>query len=165
MIYALLIPRVGGNFIIKTYCTNKNPHFISLLYMATCKFKKVKIFKSTRNIWSPEIYIVGISKFKLSDLEINNLFEIANSLTRGEIVYPINRLSEKYVMEYEHINSQITAQYIEIKKLFIYFANDYEFFQSEKKYISEILDKKNGLWIKKFMPFLLPDIKKYYSMK
>ena len=165
MIYALLIPRVGGNFIIKTYFSNKNPHFISLLYMATCKFKKVKIFKSTRNIWSPEIYIVGISKFKLSDLEINNLFEIANSLTRGEIVYPINRLSEKYVMEYEHINSQITAQYIEIKKLFIYFANDYEFFQSEKKYISEILDKKNGLWIKKFMPFLLPDIKKFYSMK
>ena len=71
LIYGLLIPRIGGNFIIKTLANNINAQFLALLYVAFMKYEKVYIYKASQNFWSSEIYIVGINFYGLNEDETN----------------------------------------------------------------------------------------------
>ena len=96
LIYGLLFPRVGGNFIIKTHSINYDIQFLSLLYTCCAKFDKVYIVKASRNIWSSEMYVVGINKKKLDNDEISNLFSIEKSMLTENIKYPVNHIIDSF---------------------------------------------------------------------
>jgi len=154
MLYALLLPRVGGNFVIKTFSTNFDLQFLSLLYISCSKFDKLHIFRSSRNIWSPEIYIVGISKRAMSSEEEQNLLNISKKLSQGKIIYPVKHISADFGLEYEYHTQTIITAYTEIKKFFVYLARNYEFFNQIKEKILQALNQKNKLWLKKYMKHL-----------
>lgn len=162
LIYSMLLPRVGGNFVIKLLSTNADLLFISLLYCTTCRYEKVYVFKSSRNIWSSEIYIVGINKKEINKNDHDNLLKIFQGLDNNKIIYPVDKLDEYFFMEYIYINEITLLNYSKIKKFFIHMAHDHQFFIKEKNKLSKILDKKNVYWLDKYMKFI-PNIADNYK--
>lgn len=167
MLYSILIPREGGNFVIKSYAVNYNLQFLSLLYLASCKFEKLYIFRASRNIWSPEIYVVGIGKKKISDKEVSNLFEIAKGLEEGKVLYPTSKVGADFSLEYEYHTQNVTRMYSEIKKFFVYLARNPEEFKKEQPNLDEFIHRKNIIWLKDNMKHLDGYKEKYikYSKK
>jgi hypothetical protein len=155
LIYGLLIPRVGGNFILKTYATNFDMQYISLLYTACAKYDKLYVFHSSRNFWSPELYIVGIGKKELHQTEINALLSIANKLNKGDIVYPVDFVSANFGLEYEFYTQNIIESYTQIKKFIVYLARNPDIYESVKQKLIEAIERKNKIWMEKYIPHLL----------
>lgn len=151
LIYCLLLPRLGGNFVIKTYATNFDMLYLSLVYTACVKYDKVYIFRSSRNFWSPEIYIVGIGKKKLKELEIKALFEIADGLTKDKITYPIDFISAEFGLEYEYYMQHIIKSYTDVKKFIVYLARNKKVYDKVRNELIEYFEKKNKMWMKKYL--------------
>jgi hypothetical protein len=148
LLYGLLIPREGGNFILKSFATNFNLQYLSLLNVASCKFKKLYFFRSSRNIWSPEIYIIGINKKKLSDSEILNLFSIAKGLEENKVIYPIERISTNFLLEYEYNTQNIINMFTEIKTFWVYLLRNPKAFADVKEKLDKFINRKNIIWIR-----------------
>ena len=165
-LYALLIPRKGGNFIIKTFAGNFNLQFLSFFYIAHSKYEKLHIFKSSRNIWSPEVYIVGIGNKGLTEEEENILLDVSKSMSKGKVVYPIDYINADCVLEHEYYTSIIIENYIKVKKFFVYLAQNYNFFREIKPRLENSLDKKNVKWLEKYMDHLenAGDSYKHYKL-
>lgn len=145
LFYALLLVKPGGNFVIKTYAINYNLRFLSLLYIITCHYEKVYLFKSRRNIWSPEIYVVGVNHKGLDQKEITNLFKIYENKN----LYPVKKIPDKFILEYlGHIDNFVNI-YTNIKKLFVYFVKHPDKFNQEE--IMKNIDKQNKNWLKKYL--------------
>ncbi|ARF10906.1 FtsJ-like methyltransferase [Hokovirus HKV1] len=151
ILYGLLIPRLGGNFIMKTIASNYSPQFIYLVYIASIKFEHVYIFKSNNNFWSQEIYIVGINKYEINEEETKILFDIIQKLEKKEIWYPIKHISDDFCNRYDDIMKYILEQFKTTKILFTFLIDYEELFEKNRKYISNIVYKKNAKWLKKFM--------------
>jgi len=166
MLYALLLPKVGGNFVIKTYSVNFNLQFVSLLFTACAKYEQLYIFRSSRNIWSSEMYIVGINKKELTKKEEDNLLNISYKMSQGEIVYPVDRIPAEFGLEYEYHTQTLIGKFTEIKKFFVYLARNYKFFLSIKENLFSSLDRKNKIWLDKYMkhlPNVASEYKKFYE--
>lgn len=166
MLYALLFPRIGGNFIIKTFALNYDIQFLSLLYTAKHIYENVFIFRASRNLWSPEIYIIGKNKRKINKEQEDILLKMAERIDKGDKVYPINYLPIEFVMEFEYYTQHIIKSYTKIKKLFVYFARNQKMYETNKDLISKAIDRKNILWLNYHMRHLeYPGrkYKKYYS--
>lgn len=154
LIYAMLLVKVGGNFVIKLLSTNADLLFMSLLYCTSCRFDNVYIFKSSRNIWSSEIYIVGIGKKKILNDDENNLIKIFKGLNKNKVTYPVKSVGNDFFMEYAYVNNITLVAYSKIKKFFTYLAYDNELFVKEKNNIADVLDKKNIFWLNRYMNFI-----------
>lgn len=151
MLYAILFPKTGGNFIIKSYSTNHNLLYLSLLYTACHFYDKIITFKSNTNFWSPEIYIIGIGKKPMSKSDIDTFLSIVYNLTKNKIQYPIDDLPTDFCMMYEKIMYNYVSEYTDIKKFFVFLSKNEELFNSNKDKLSNIIDKKNKEWINKYM--------------
>lgn len=149
MLYAILFPRIGGNFIIKTFIANDNKIYLSLIYIAYCIYEKIYIYKSNINFWSPEIYIVGINKKNHVENEIL-LFELAKKPS-NEAFYPVNEISDDFIYNYVKISNNIIKNYTYIKKFFVFLVINKDIFNSNKKLITSILYQKNNEWIDKYI--------------
>lgn len=161
MLYAMLIPREGGNFIIKSVAVNYNLQFLSLLYLASCKCEKLFIFRSSRNVWSPEIYIVGVNKKKLSELETTNLFKIAKALEEDTVIYPTPTIGAEFSLEYEYHTQTVTGMFSDIKKFFVYLARNPEEFKKEQENLESFVHRKNIVWLQENMNFIKHVKEKY----
>lgn len=150
LLYCLLIPREGGNFILKSpnVSFKENRQIISLIYLASCKYDKLYMFRSSRNIWSPEAYIVGINKKEISQKEINNLLQIAEGLEQNKIIYPIKNMSHSFLVEFEYYSQEFVNSYVDIKKIFVYLARHPDDFEKTKKYIDKYINIKNVEWMR-----------------
>lgn len=163
LFYALVIPRIGGNFVIKTYATNHNKLYLALLQVIICYYDKTIVFKSSRNIWSPEIYIVGIGKHKMSKEFVENILTIAKNLSNSNYTYPISYMNDSFLSEYEYITNHIVDAYVDIKKIFVFLARNYDLFKNDKQSIEQILDDKNKYWLTKYFNHL-PNIGSTYTI-
>jgi hypothetical protein len=151
MIYAILLPRVGGNFVIKTLAANFDIQYLSLIYAACAKYDKLYVFHSSRNFWSHEVYLIGIGKKELQKDEIDNLLTIAKELDNGRIVYPVDFVSANFGLEYEFYIQNIIENHVEIKKFISYLARNPDVFEELKPKFTETFDIKNKLWIDKYL--------------
>jgi len=154
LLYALLLPRIGGNFVVKTYATNYNTQFLSLLYVCCYKYNSMYIYRSSRNIWSPEIYIVGKGKKELTDKEIKILFDIALSAEKNKIKYPVEYIPTEFGYEFEYHSRNIINRFSDIKKFWTYLARYPDKFNLAKEDINNAINKKNKLWLNNYMPYL-----------
>ena len=162
LLYALLLPRKGGNFIIKTFSLNFNKQFLSLLYVAVNLYENVYIYRSSRNLWSPEIYIVGINKNFLNNADANHLLMISKNLEKGIITYPVNYLPAEFGLEFEFYGQKVAEMFFQIKKLFVYFTRNEVDFKKNQSYLIDSINKKNELWILEHMNHL-ENIKNEYK--
>jgi hypothetical protein len=151
MLYALLIPRIGGNFIMKTIASNYNKQFLFLVYFATCRFEKVIIFKSNNNFWSQEIYVIGINNQGLSDKETKMLFNIFKGLEEEKILYPDIEISNEFCKFYNEIMTEILEQFKMTKKFFVFLIDHDSVFEQSNKLLSDSVYKKNSKWLKQYM--------------
>ena len=151
LIYALLIPRIGGNFIVKTFATNYNLTYLSLLYTLTSIYEKIFVFKSNTNFWSPEIYIVGINKNNFTDENRKLLFDFSKKISENKIVYPINQIPDSFCEEYEHIMYNFILQYTDIKKLFVFLATNIQIYKSNLNLMKQVIDERNRKWLNKYI--------------
>lgn len=152
MIYALLLPRTGGNFIIKSFATNYNTIYLSLLYIAQNFYEKIYLFKSNINFWSPEIYIVGINKKELNKTDTETILEFAKQLKMGQkIFYLVNVIPENFCKTYEQITYNYIGQFVDIKKFFIFLANNIDIFNLNRDMITKILVDRNKKWIETYI--------------
>jgi cap2 methyltransferase len=149
MIYALLFPRVGGNFIIKTYAVNYNLQFLAFLMVACSRYEKLFFFRSSRNFWSPEMYVVGIGNKGLSDDEKNKLLDIVKAMDKGEILFPMEYIPSEFGIEYEYYTHHIINIFVEIKKFFVYLARNQDKLEEMKDDIEKAFIAKNKYWLKK----------------
>jgi len=150
--YALLIPKVGGSFVIKSFAANDNKLYLSLLAIICEKYETVKVFKSNTNFWSPEVYIIGQNKKKISDKELQVLKECLDNLNKKkDNKYPIEKIPEKFLDEYNKIMYNVIAFAADIKKFFVFLSLNQELFNKNKDNINKIIDQKNKEWIKKYI--------------
>jgi hypothetical protein len=173
MIYAILLPRIGGNFVIKTFALNFSVQFISLINAAINIFEKVYVFRSSRNIWSPEMYIVGINKLKLNEKQEQIFLDIAKSLdtsnnSDNKILYPTNYMPLEVGLEFEHYTQQIIDKFARIKKMFVYFSYNTDIYEKYKIGIEHALDQKNIRWLDRHMSDVITDVttgyRNYYNI-
>lgn len=151
LLYALLIPRIGGNFIVKTYATNFDMQYLSLLYTICAKYEKMYVFRSSRNFWSPEIYIVGVGRKKIDDAEIEALLNIGTQLTKGVVMYPTNFVSADFSLEYEFYMQNIIEMYTQVKKFIVYLARNPDILNKTKQKLIDAFERKNKIWIEKYL--------------
>ena len=154
LLYALLLPRVGGNFIIKTHSSNYDKQFLSLIYIIRKKYNKLLIFKSNSNFWSQEVYFVGIGRHSLTKKETNDLIEIADMLDLGKTIYPVKEIPTEFIKEYNVYIYNIIVQSSDIKKLFIFLTKNKQLFDENKEKLQNIISQKNKEWLATYMPFL-----------
>lgn len=149
LIYAMLIPRMGGNFIMKTFYTNIDKQYLSLLYIILSVYKKVYVVKSNTNFWSPEIYIVGIDFLGLDEQNNGILWRLVEELTKKDrIVYSINNLPKNFLMYYEQIMQYIASTFSANKKFFVWLSKNQK---KNKERIRRMIRKKNNKWLERFM--------------
>jgi len=146
LFYNLLIPRKGGNFILKTHATNIDLQFFSLLYIVYCKYEKIYFFRSSVNFYSPEIYIIGKNFKGINSNEENNLLQIFKS---KDILYPVNNISDKFIKKYIKYMLEFIRNYKNIKTKFVYFMKNPDVYQKLEKMINKIIDVANKMWIKR----------------
>lgn len=149
LIYALLLPRKGGNFIIKTYAVNYNLQFLAFLMVACTQYDKLFLFRSSRNFWSPEMYVIGVGNKGLSNEEKEKIMNIAKAMDRGEILYPIEYIPSEFGIEYEYYTQQIINIFVEIKKFFVYLSRNQDKLTQASEDIEEAFKKKNEHWLLK----------------
>ncbi|ARF12159.1 FtsJ-like methyltransferase [Klosneuvirus KNV1] len=150
--YALLIPKVGGSFVIKSFAANDNRLYISLLAIICEKYETVKVFKSNTNFWSPEVYIIGQNKKNISDKELKVLKECLNNLNqKKDNKYPIEKIPEKFLDEYNKIMYKVITFAADIKKFFVFLSLNQELFSKNKDNINKIIDQKNKEWVNKYI--------------
>jgi len=154
IIYALLLPKVGGNFIIKTYTTNYSIKLLSYLALICSRYDKMFIYRSSRNIWTSEVYIVGINNKGLRQDEIDLILSLAKEYSTGNFIYPIKYIPTEFGYEYEyHIKNMIDI-YSDIKKIWTYMARRKDIFDRLKGDINVAINKKNKLWLQRYIPHI-----------
>lgn len=161
LLYALLLPRKNGNFVIKTYATNYNTQFLSLLGICCAKYEKIYMYRSSRNVWSPEIYMVGINKKELTAKEENILFSIAEDADRGKVSYPTEYIPTEFGFEFEYHSRNIIERYSDIKKFWVYLARHPNILEKTKKDLSISINNKNKIWLENYMKHLKDAPKEY----
>jgi hypothetical protein len=164
LLFAILLPKVGGNFVIKTYATIFDPYFLSLLDIAMSIYDKIYIYKSSRNIWSPEIYFVGISKNRaLSESELGILFDFSKAISNGKsLFYPSNKFH--YSENYEKYIPIIVENYTRIKKFFIFLVQHSYLLGLIKDELNKNIDDINIIWLAEYMGHLELVQEKYKSV-
>jgi FtsJ-like methyltransferase len=151
MFYALLFPKTGGGFVIKTFTMKYNNLFLSLLYIACSMYESIMMFKSYTNFWSFEIYIVGKNKKDLSVDDKNVLLECLNNLFKGETTYPIDSIPDSFVQEYDRAIHNLVSYVADINKFFVFLSTNNGIFNRNKRTIDEIIKDKNSGWIDKYV--------------
>ena len=151
LLYALLLPKVGGNFIIKVFSYNFDMQYLSLLNVARYKYDKMYYFRSSQNFWSPEVYIIGIGKHELTKHEETTLFSIATDLSKGIITYPIERINSEFGIEYIYNTQNIVDTFTKSIKFFAYLVKYPKVFEEHKEQIKKYIHMKNELWGKKYL--------------
>jgi FtsJ-like methyltransferase len=151
MLYALLVPRTGGGFVIKSYAGNYNKLYLSLLHVARNQYESVMIFKSNTNFWSQEVYIVGKNKKELTTDDQRVLLECLESLDRGDTVYPVDVLPDSFIQEYDKIVHDLVSHASNIKKFFVFLSTNDKIYYGNKNTIAEIVKVKNDGWIDKYL--------------
>jgi len=151
LIYALLIVKPGGNFIIKTFAGNTNKLFLNLLELAARSFNKLCYYKSYINFWSHEIYICGKNYFGIDDQLKNKLFETMKTLD-VDIIDITNNISDQVFENYYKYSMQIIHVASIYKNFFVFCADNPEYIQKNDSLIRKIINRKNDKWIERFIP-------------
>lgn len=152
LLYVLLFPKIGGNFIIKTFHSNINKQYLALLFVLLACYDKVFLTKSNMNFWSPEMYIVGIGFKGLSEEQQNNVWTIFENLNKGIVTYPVNYISTPFTKYYEGIVQNIGTMSTNAKHFFVWAAQYQEFYNNNKPLIAKAIRAKNKLWLEKYFP-------------
>lgn len=164
LLYALLLPRIGGNFIMKLQTSgNVSSFYISMLYVTYSKYDNIYIFKSSRNKWSPEIYIVGIGFKGIDKQEKQNLINISRDNQRGNISYPIDNISADFCSMYQYYLHKLIKSYSDIKKFFVYLTRNPEKYNEAKQHIVTSIHLKNKKWLDIYMNHIPNIVEKYYK--
>jgi hypothetical protein len=151
LIYALLIPRVGGNCIIKTYSSNLTPLFTSLLYILNNYYEELYLFKSNINFWSTEIYYVAKNKKELSSNDINELLKLAENLDKRIMSYPCEKISSEFILILNYILNKHIQSYVNVKKFFVFLTENKDIYEENKENIIKMIKSKNKKWFDKYM--------------
>jgi hypothetical protein len=151
LLYDLLLPRKGGNFIMKTGMVNVDLQYLSLLYICYMKYEKLYLFKSSRNFWSNEIYIVGIGFKGLNQNEENILMSMYEKLTQGEHVYPIKNIPKTFYDIYIKNINKFLQPHLSIKRFFVYLIRNEKKLKQFNNNIKGLVDKQNEKWLKEYM--------------
>ena len=148
MIYALLFPRIGGNFIIKTFSTNYNIYYLMLLYIASGIYQRVLVFKSNINFWSPEIYIIGINK--QTNIDYDLIIKFAKSFY-DKPFYLVNEIPDTFIQSYQSIIMDYITEFTDIKKLIVFLSINSELYDQNRQLVIDLIKDKNKKWIGKYI--------------
>uniref|UniRef100_A0A6C0C5I8 Ribosomal RNA methyltransferase FtsJ domain-containing protein n=1 Tax=viral metagenome TaxID=1070528 RepID=A0A6C0C5I8_9ZZZZ len=142
MLYALNIPRQGGNCIIKTYSGNLDPVFLTLLELMASSYSKIIFFKSNLNFWSAEVYIVGINFLGPSkDIE-----KMTNDFIDGNLS-PLPKISRYTFSQYVTLSERILHQVFMYKSFFVYCSLFPVDLEKNKFEFQKIIKHKMDLWM------------------
>jgi hypothetical protein len=151
IIYALLIPRVGGNCVIKTNSANVKPLMLSLIYLLNNYYEEFYLFKSNINFWSTEIYYVGKNKKELSSNDINELLKLAENLDKRNMSYPCEKISSEFLLILYYILNKHIASYVNVKKFFVFLTENKDIYEENKDNIIKLIKSNNKKWFDKYM--------------
>ena len=149
LLYNIYLLKKDGNFIIKTYQINREELYLSLLQYISDKFDKVYIFRSSRNFWSPEQYIVGIG-FKGID-DISFIPKLMKSYKEGKPLYPIKNISTEFVNDYTYYTKELITYYHMNMKFYFFLVNNSGIMNLFNKNIDKIIQNQTNKWIKKYL--------------
>lgn len=142
ILYALNIPRVGGNCIIKTYSGNLNPIFLTLLELMTLSYSKIIFFKSNLNFWSAEVYVVGINFLGPSD----DIKRMTNNFIDGNLAL-MPHISRYTFSQYVNLSEKILHQVFMYKTFFVYCSLFPEELEKNKDEFQKIIKGKLDSWM------------------
>lgn len=151
MYYALLFPKTGGSFVIRTFVNNSSKLFLSLLLFACNLYESVTMFKSNSNIWEQDIYIVGKNKGELSDNDEGILLNCLAGLSKGKTTYPIDDIPDQFIEEYNEIMNKIVSITSNVKKFLVFLAINSSMFRQNRRIIADVINDKNDGWVNKYI--------------
>ena len=147
LIYALLLPRIGGGFIIKIQnCAFLDKIEISLLYVITNKYKNVNICRSNANFWSSEIYITGYDKQEITKTEREVILNCINNKD-----YPVEKIKSKFITAYCDVINKYISQAISFRTYFLFLSENKKIFNANKQQYETIISKYIQGWIEKYI--------------
>lgn len=157
LLYALLVPKKNGFFVLKTYMTNFDEKFMACLYIALSKYKRIMIYKSNINFWSPEVYLVGIGFSGITDTERSQIIECVENGT-----YLVPEVPVSFCKKYNSIIYRNLVDYIEMKKFIVFLAENKKAYDEYYQQFMKIINKKTINYIESYMTHL-PNLKKFIS--
>jgi hypothetical protein len=147
LIYALIIPRIGGGFIIKIQnCAYLEKIEISLIYLITHKYKHVNICGSNTNFWTSEIYIIGYDKIEITNEEHKNILKCIEPNN-----YPVKKIKSNFMTNISQIINIYISQAINFRTYFLFLSENKKIFNDTKKKYEIIIEDHINKWIEKYM--------------
>jgi 23S rRNA U2552 (ribose-2'-O)-methylase RlmE/FtsJ len=149
LIYCLLMPKVGGFCVIKTYLANTSKNYLAALQMVCSKYKKVYLFKSNINMWSSEVYIVGKDFKGLTDEERAGVLECVKT---GKCL--IDKVSLDFIKEYDTHVMRMISDNIEIKKFMVMISTNTQLYRNYQDAMMDSVRGKTMEFAKKYFAHL-----------
>lgn len=151
IVFSLLLPKIGGNAVIKTFMSNTGDYYVSLIYLLTCFYEKVYIFKSNNNMWSNEIYFVLLGKKTIPNEISNNLMASIENFGLSKNLYLVQTLPIEFIKEFVGIELELLKVFIDLKEIMLLFSLKDEYFEKYKENIKYFIKKRNYRWLKKYI--------------
>jgi hypothetical protein len=150
-LYALLIPKVSGNFIIKLFIPVNNDISLAFIYLLSELYEDMFFFKSNTNFWSTEMYLVGQNKLRdITSEEIDNIYKIIDQHDGQNVLYPVSKIPQSFMDEYLHGIADLIHIFTRSKMFFYFLTYNNELFNSNKEKIQKIIDGKINKWLNKY---------------
>lgn len=151
IVYSLLLPKVGGNSVIKTFMSNTATYYISLIYLLTCFYENVYIFKSNNNMWSNEIYFVLLNKKNIPNEIIQNLLKSLENFNMSKDIYLIPEIPKDFVYDLVENETELMKVFIDLKEIMLLFSLKEKYFEKYKDILKNAILRRNYNWTKKYI--------------
>jgi len=147
-ILGLLIVKLGGNMICKIFLPFDNPMMISILFLFNIYYDNTHIIKQeSGNLFSSEVYIVGINKTKhLDEITKKKLLDVIGKFDINKTLF--KTFPEEYIEDLRLIASFFMNNITEsLDKLLFYYRNNKIFQEHMLKYFKTAKYKCSKKWI------------------
>jgi len=148
MILGLLLLKIGGNIVGKIFLPFDSPLLISIIFIYNLYFKDVHIIKQeSGNLFSSEVYIVGISKLKhLDEITKKNLLDVIKDFDTKKTLFDI--FPNKFIEDLRSTSKKLMSVIEDnIDMLLFYYENDEIFKKHQRRYFMIAKKKCAKKWI------------------
>jgi len=148
MILGLLLLKIGGNIVGKIFLPIDSPLLISIIFIYNLYFADVHIIKQeSGNLFSSEVYIVGISKLKhLDEITKKNLLDVIKDFDTKKTLFDI--FPSKFIEDLRSTSKKLMSVIEDnIDMLLFYYENDEIFKKHQRRYFMIAKKKCAKKWI------------------
>lgn len=143
--------QLGKTFLAKLIMPIVEPIQISMLYLLYQSFDKFYFYKGVVNIYSAELYIIGMGYKGIDEQIKKKLFTVLKNFDSKFDLYD-NKYPNSFIVQLNYILQKLTDQYIQNFDRQLYYVDNYQIITGDHLLeIKKIIIDKNIEWASKYM--------------